>query len=58
MSQPETVTVDTPQLACDGGNSELGHPRVFLTMKNGSVDCPYCGRHYVLSKDAKKTAAY
>lgn len=48
----ETITVDTQTLACDGGDGSLGHPRVYLTMKNGEVDCPYCGRHYILAAGA------
>lgn len=51
LSPPETLTVDTPKLFCDGGGA-LGHPRVFLTMKDNQVDCPYCGRHFVLSSRA------
>ncbi len=57
MQPPETITVDTAKLYCDGGNDDLGHPRVYLTMtKAGSVDCPYCGRHFVLAAGAKKAA--
>jgi uncharacterized Zn-finger protein len=56
---PEIITVNTEQLYCDGGDGELGHPRVFLTMtKDGLVDCPYCGRRFVLSARAKKAAAH
>jgi uncharacterized Zn-finger protein len=54
---PETITVDTEKLYCDGSTADAGHPRVFLTMtKNGTVDCPYCGRHFVLNPHAKKVA--
>ena len=56
MQNPETITVDTQRVACDGGNDDLGHPRVYLTMKDGQVDCPYCGRHYVLAAGAKAAA--
>ncbi len=53
---PETITVDTKTLYCDGGNEPLGHPRVYLTMtKNETVDCPYCGRHYVLADAHEQT---
>jgi uncharacterized Zn-finger protein len=55
---PETIAVETTSRACDGGNHALGHPRVYLTMKDGSVDCPYCGRHFVLAAGAKKAAAH
>ena len=58
MQPPETIAVDTVKVACDGGDDDLGHPRVFLTMTDGAVDCPYCGRHYVLAAGAKKAAAH
>ena len=60
MQPPETINVETAKLYCDGGDGPLGHPRVFLTMtKAGSVDCPYCGRHFVLAanKEANGTHA-
>jgi len=42
----ETVEVDTPVVACDGGAE--GHPRVYLNLSaNGSVECPYCSRQFV-----------
>lgn len=57
---PETVYVDTARVACDGGGApahSLGHPRVFLTLTAaGSVDCPYCDRHFVLKAGAKGSA--
>ena len=55
----ETITVDTPKLHCDGASVDAGHPRVFLTMgTNGTVDCPYCGRHFVLASDAPSAPAH
>lgn len=69
MRSPETITVTTEKLYCDGGDPGFakgsagasgpdGHPRVFLTMnKEGFVDCPYCGRHYVLAADSKARAS-
>jgi uncharacterized Zn-finger protein len=59
MQPPETITVETEKLSCDGGDGPLGHPRVFLTMsKEGFVDCPYCGRHYVLAKGARAATGH
>ena len=53
MLQPiETVIIDTPKIACDG-DAASPHPRVFLTVdKSGTVDCPYCGKHFVLREGA------
>ena len=42
------IEVDKLTVACDGGGGTLGHPRVFLTLKNGQVECGYCDRLYVL----------
>ena len=52
MEPPEIITVDKPKVACDGGKGALGHPRVFLNMAGkGEIDCPYCGRRFVLKHD-------
>lgn len=52
MEPPETLTVDREVVGCDGGGA-LGHPMVYLNMEGkGTVDCPYCGRHYVLAEGA------
>ncbi len=59
MEPVETVEVDSPQMACDGGGGALGHPRVFLNMgEKSEIDCPYCGRRFVLKKGAKAAAAH
>ncbi len=54
MSAPETITTETTKVTCDGGKGELGHPLVYLNMgDNGRVDCPYCGREFVLKEGVK-----
>jgi len=54
---PETVEVDSFQVACDGGT--LGHPRVYLDLSvGGRVDCPYCGRRFVLKEGAQAPAGH
>jgi uncharacterized Zn-finger protein len=46
---PETIETDSATVACDGGNSALGHPRVYLAMgDNDWVECPYCDRLFKL----------
>lgn len=58
MEPAEIVQVDSEVVACDGGNPALGHPRVWLNMEgHGSIDCPYCGRRFVLDENADKPAA-
>ena len=45
---PEIIEVAEERIACDGGDTALGHPRVFLTLgDDGVVECPYCDRRYV-----------
>lgn len=53
MEPAETLIVDSEIVACDGGDGALGHPRVYLNMEGkGQIDCPYCGRRYVLAEGA------
>lgn len=50
IQAPETKTVDSNRIACDGGEGALGHPRVWLSIPHdtGFVECPYCDCKYVL----------
>ena len=50
---PETITVRSHRVACDGVGGALGHPRVWLELgAAGFVDCPYCDRRFVLAGGA------
>lgn len=46
----ETIRVTQHEVACDGGNGALGHPRVYLHIESesGTTTCPYCSRTYLL----------
>ena len=56
---PEVIEVASTQVACDGGGGALGHPRVFLNMgAKGHVECPYCGRKYILRAGAKAAVGH
>jgi uncharacterized Zn-finger protein len=47
---PETITVRSRRIACDGVGGALGHPRVYLEMgAEPFVECPYCDRRFVLA---------
>ena len=48
----ETIEVDQRTVPCDGGDTTLGPPRVFLHIEGHSVMCPYCSRLYVLKEGA------
>ena len=49
IDAPETETVTTWKVACDGGEGALGHPRVWLSIPAdpGWVACGYCDKRYV-----------
>lgn len=54
MQVTETVTVDTPRVACDGGGGALGHPMIYLSFGDKrDITCPYCSRHFKLAEGAK-----
>lgn len=53
MHPVETVLVKTREVSCDGGNGPLGHPLIYLTIsKTNKIDCPYCGRQFILEDKA------
>lgn len=57
MEPVETIYVDDTCVGCDGGGGALGHPLVYLNLdKEGRVDCPYCGRRFILKEGAKECA--
>jgi uncharacterized Zn-finger protein len=53
LDAPETETVTTSRVACDGGEGALGHPRVWLTVDStrGFVECPYCDKKFILAEE-------
>ena len=54
MAEPtETIHVESPAVACDGGGGALGHPVVYYDMgEENSVECLYCDRRFVLTEGA------
>ena len=53
----ETIEVSTASVACDGGGGALGHPKVYLNLaKDGQIECPYCGKRFVLKAGAQAAA--
>ncbi|HJO74397.1 MAG TPA: zinc-finger domain-containing protein [Rhodospirillales bacterium] len=59
MAEQERIEVKTATVDCDGGGGALGHPAVYLKIgAAGAVICPYCSRHFVLSKDAAAEAGH
>ena len=54
----ETIEVEELTVACDGGGGALGHPKVYLTLVEGKVECGYCGRVHILKPAAKVKAEH
>ena len=54
----ETIEVEELTVACDGGGGALGHPKVYLTLVEGKVECGYCGRVYILKPATKVKAEH
>ncbi|MFQ5984775.1 MAG: zinc-finger domain-containing protein [Alphaproteobacteria bacterium] len=54
MQPAEVIEVDTLTIGCDGGGGPLGHPLVYLNLgEKGEIDCPYCGRRFILKPGAE-----
>ncbi|MBB3066420.1 zinc-finger domain-containing protein [Limibacillus halophilus] len=59
IEPPEVIEVERAQVACDGGDDAMGHPRVYLNMGDkGFVECPYCDRRFVLKEGADASAGH
>jgi len=57
MEPVEVVEVEKPKVSCEGEGGALGHPRVYLNMGDKrEIDCPYCGRRFVLKEGATRAA--
>jgi len=55
---PETVEVEEIFVSCDGGGGALGHPKVFLKLEDREVECPYCGKIFVLRAGATPSGGH
>ena len=53
LKAPETQTVTSWKVACDGGDGGLGHPRVWLSIPHDTdfVECGYCDKRFVIDRD-------
>jgi uncharacterized Zn-finger protein len=44
------IYVDSPEVFCDGGPGELGHPGVYLNIgEQSQITCPYCSQIFALN---------
>eukprot|EP00051_Salpingoeca_urceolata_P023698 m.407736 g.407736 ORF g.407736 m.407736 type:complete len:183 (-) comp20140_c1_seq21:175-723(-) len=48
IDQVPPIVVDGRKVACDGGDGNLGHPKVFINLDQpGPQACGYCGLRFV-----------
>lgn len=40
--------VKSRKVSCNGQAHD--HPKIYLSIKDKEVDCPYCGKKFILSK--------
>lgn len=41
------VYSDTRKVRCSGSEENLGHPLVYLTIKQEKIICPYCSKEFI-----------
>lgn len=47
----ESKYVPSKEVSCNGNNSGLGHPKVYLNMGTKDyVVCPYCSQKFIYQK--------
>lgn len=53
LTSPSTTTVvNYLKVNCDGGGGGLGHPQIYLEIKEAvaKIACPYCSKEFVYLK--------
>lgn len=46
IKEQPTILSKAKIVHCDGGNTNLGHPRVFINLDHGVKTCGYCGQTF------------
>ena len=54
LDETAPIIAHERNVACDGGDGPLGHPRVWLRIAEREVVCPYCSRRYVLEGEGNE----
>jgi uncharacterized Zn-finger protein len=50
MKREDIIYVDQHKIYCEDQGDSLGHPRVYLEIKDEQVVCPYCSRMFRIKK--------
>jgi uncharacterized Zn-finger protein len=51
----EVIEVETNPVGCDGGGGALGHPLIYIPLRDGTGECGYCDRKFVLKAGARRS---
>lgn len=50
MDSLDIIHVDSHKVQCEGSGKGVGHPRVYLEIKDSKIECPYCSKTFKLKK--------
>lgn len=50
MDIAQIAYVDSNKVQCEGDGKSIGHPRIYLEIKDDKIECPYCSRTFKLKK--------
>jgi uncharacterized Zn-finger protein len=50
MDNSDISYVDSYKVQCEGSGGSVGHPRVYLEIKDSKIKCPYCSKTFKLKK--------
>lgn len=53
LNNQETTYTNSRQVACQGEDSQNGHPKIYLTFKTdeAELNCPYCNKLFKYNKN-------
>ena len=50
MENKDVIYTDNYKVKCEGQEDDLGHPLVYLEIKEEQITCPYCSKIFKLKK--------
>ena len=48
MNNKDITYVKKRHIKCEGQGNDLGHPLVYLEIKDKQIICPYCSKNFIL----------
>lgn len=50
MEKENVTFVNSNYVTCEGEGSSVGHPKIYLDIKQDQISCPYCSKTFKLKK--------